>query len=324
MARRGWAWGLASGAALLFGGLNLLARQQARALTTYHPVGDAPIQLESLSWMDRLGLALRGPTLARPRAQRSPLDVGLSFRTETVQTADGLSLEGWVIPREGARGEIVLVPGYLAARDALLEAAVRLHARGWRVSLMSPRGTDGSGGDRTTLGWKESLDVAAFAAQAKGRSTGPVVLYGYSQGGAAVLRALARGEAQADAAIVEATFGSLRQAIAARSRHLGMPATPAVDLLLFWAWVDQGVPGWDLVPSEDAADLRVPLLVLQGADDWRAPPEAGQAIAQAAARGRYAEIDGLGHQPGAEARPLAWERAVEGFLQEEYGRPDAP
>jgi pimeloyl-ACP methyl ester carboxylesterase len=217
---------------------------------------------------------------------------------------------------------VVLVPGYRASRDSLLPVADRLHGAGWRVTLMDPRGVGGSAGHRSTLGWRESQDVAAFVGLAQERTLGPVVLYGFSAGAAAALRSVALGQSIAEAVIAEACFDTMRTALDTRVRHIGAPTFPIVDLLLFWSWFDQEVPGWRHNPVDYAAQVRSPLLVLQGADDWRAPPARARDIAKAAPQGVFALLDGTGHQPGVLTRPLAWERAVEGFLMEAVGPAD--
>lgn len=308
---------------VLVGGLLVgLTGMQARALTTFVP-GARPLPtLEALSWGDRLRMGALGPVLPRPENIRTPLDLRVDFRTVKLEAADGTALEGWTLPHAQARGEVVLVPGYRASRDSLLPVADRLHGAGWRVTLMDPRGVGGSQGNRSTLGWRESQDLAAFTALARERTLGPVVIYGFSAGAAAALRSVALGQSIAEAVIAEGCFDTMRSALGTRVRRLGAPPFPVVDLLLFWSWFDQEVPGWNHNPVEYAAQVRSPLLVLQGADDWRAPPEGARAIARAAPQGVYAELDGTGHQPGVLTRPLAWERVVEGFLMEAFGPPD--
>lgn len=300
----------------------LLSAKHSLALSTYVSGAPPTPALETLAFADRVGLLFRGPVVRRPVNEHSPLAVGLDFRTVRRTAADGTGLEGWTLDRASARGEVVLVPGYQQSRDDLLDAGARFFEAGWRVTLMDPRGVGGSEGHRTSLGWYESQDVASFAALARERTLGPVVLYGFSAGGAAVLRALATGEVQgADAAIVEACFSTLREALAVRMRRLGLPALPAADLLLLWGQLEQGVPGYRHNPVDYAGQVKVPVLVLQGREDWRAPPEQGRALAGALSQGRYAEIPDLGHQPGAFGHPIAWSRVVEGFLWETFGPP---
>lgn len=318
------AWTAAAGgvALLLLGVVVGVSGMHARSLTTFVP-GARPLPaLEDLSFAQRLSLATRGPTLPRPENRQTPLDLQVDFRTESLVSADGTRLEGWTLPREGARGEVVLVPGYRASRDSLLAVADRFHEAGWRATLMDPRGVGGSEGNRSTLGWDESQDVAAFVTLAKGRTVGPVVVYGFSAGGAAALRMAALEQAQPDALVVEATFDTLRHALRARVQHLGAPAFPMVDLLLFWSWMDQDIPGWQHNPVDYAGRVQAPVLVLQGAEDWRAPPAAGKALAAAAPRAQLVVLEGTGHQPGVLTRPLTWERAVEGFLIRTFGPAD--
>jgi uncharacterized protein len=310
LSRRLW-FPLGLAAALLIC-LNGVVYMHARSFLRFR--GDAPrtSSPEALDTLGRVGVLLTGVSLPRARNVRSPADLGLAFETAPVQAADGTRLEAWWVPAEGApRGRALLFHGYGASKDQLLEVAAWWHSRGFEVGLVDFRGAGGSEGNHTTLGWEEALDVAALHDAARRRGPEPVVLYGFSMGGAAVAGAIGRHGVRPEGAVLEACFSSMRGTVATRFSLMGLPATPLADLLVFWGGVSAGFDGASLRPEHDVRDSPVPLLVLHGADDQRAPPADGERLVAAA--GDTAELVVLprtAHQPGLSTRPPEWGRAV--------------
>lgn len=307
MSRRFWL--LASLAIALLGGLNGVAFMHARAFLRFS--SDGPRAASPDLW-GRLGRSLTGVHLPRPRNDRSPADLGLPFETTPVQAADGTWLEAWWVPAEGApRGRALLFHGHGGSKDQLLEVAAWWHERDFEVALVDFRGVGGSEGSQTTLGWEEAMDVAALYGAARRRGPEPVVLYGFSMGGAAVAGAIGRHGVRPDGAILEACYASLRGTVATRVELMGLPAMPLADLLVFWGGVSAGFDGASLRPERDVLDSPVPLLVLHGAEDRLASPSDGERLVAAA--GDAAELVVLprtAHQPGLSTRPPEWGRAV--------------
>ena len=144
---------------------------------------------------------------------------------------------------------------------------------------MDFRGTGGSDGSANSLGYHEANDVAAAVRYARERALPrPLVLYGQSMGGAAVLRAVAVLDVRPDAIIVESVFGRMIAAARNRFALMGVPSFPSAELLVFWGGVRAGIPGFDHNPAEYARACDCPALVLHGAEDRHARLEEAQAI----------------------------------------------
>jgi pimeloyl-ACP methyl ester carboxylesterase len=190
-------------------------------------------------------------------------------------------LEAWDIPAGAERGVVVMFHGYAASRSAMLGEARVLHDLGWRTVLVDHRGSGGSGGWVTTLGWREAEDVAAALDWARGEWPGAkLILFGQSMGAVAVLRAIATKHIQPDGVIVECPFDTLLHAVGHRYNTMGMPAFPFAELLVFWGGLQHGFNGFAHQPVEYARSVRCPALVLDGERDlWVMPDEARRVAA---------------------------------------------
>lgn len=318
-------WALVACAALL-AGLNGVLFLHARAFLHFSEDAPRTAAPEQLGPLGRLEVALTGVRLPRPRNARTPTDLGLPFETGSVVAADGTRLEAWWVPVSGSpRGRALLFHGYGGSKDQLLEVASWWHDRGFEVGLVDFRGAGGSAGDTTTLGWEEALDVVALHDAARRRGPEPVVLYGFSMGAAAIAGAVGRHGLRPDGAVLEACYASMRGTVANRFALLGLPATPLADLLVFWGGVSAGFDGASLRPVDDLRGTAVPLLVLHGEEDRRAPPADGRALAASA--GAAAELVVLprtAHQPGLGTRPPEWAQAVGRLIGRATGGRPAP
>ncbi len=99
--------------------------------------------------------------IPRPTPARDPGALGLPFR-EVVIPGE-MPLSAWVVEAPAPKGLALVLHGYSASRDQLLETARLLHERGWSSVLPDFYGSGGSGGSGTTLGWREARDVVQAA-----------------------------------------------------------------------------------------------------------------------------------------------------------------
>jgi alpha-beta hydrolase superfamily lysophospholipase len=323
-----WRWRLAgwvrrhpwraAGLALLAGFLllNVLAYRHAGAMLAYSPDAARTPTPQSLSAWQKASVLVCGVTVPRPENTRSPADVGLAAETVRFTADDGVGLEGWLVAPAGPRGTVLLFPGYAAARSSLLDEGRAFHDVGYAALLMDFRGAGGSDGSANSMGYHEAMDVAAAARYARGRGLpGPLVLYGQSMGGAAVLRAVAALGVRPDAVIVESVFGRMLGAARNRFALMGVPSFPAAELLVFWGGVRAGLPGFDHNPAEFARACDRPALVLHGAEDRHARPEEGQAIYDSlGGRKELVIVPGAGHTSLLLSDPERWRAAVREFL----------
>lgn len=314
---RRWAAGLLVLGVAGFAAANLLAYRHAYALTHYAPSGDPPPKPESLTTRDKLHLLLSGASVPRPAADRYPEAVGLRYTSHSLDLGDD-HLALWHIDAPSPRGVVVLGHGYGCSKSHLLPEAVAFHKLGWAGVLADFRGSGGSSGSAVTLGVTEAADLAAVAKWAADRHPGePLVLYGFSMGAVAAVRATAVQTVTPAGLILDAPFDSLLSAVQMRCDAIRAPRWPAAELLVFWGGRQHGFDGFALRPADDAARVPCPALVFHGSADPRATPEMVRRVfAPLPGRKSLVTIEGVGHTPVAHAAPDRWAEAVGPFLDE--------
>ncbi|MFT5679252.1 MAG: alpha-beta hydrolase superfamily lysophospholipase [Myxococcota bacterium] len=270
---------------------------------------------ENLSTTEKLTVLFTGVRIPRPAHSRTPDDLGLAYTTHPLTASDGSGLSAWLVPCPDCRGVAVLVHGYAASADQLLDLVPRLHDRGYAAVLIDQRGSGNADGRRTSLGYFEGADVAAGLDFARAQFPGqPAVLIGFSMGGASILRAVAAHGATPDAVVVEGTYADLMTTVGNRFALMGLPRQPGAALLVGWGSVMSGFDGFSWRPTKDAAAVRCPTLVLGGSLDTRAPPADAAAIAEAIPDATLRIVEGAGHASIAISHPADWAEALDALL----------
>ncbi len=298
----------------LFVALNVLAYRHAWNMTHFVP-GGWKRKPEVLTRLEKVRALIGGVRLCRPVVHEGPDAVGLACETHTF-AGTRCNLEGWYVPHEGAAGLVTMFHGYNACKAKLLAEIRGFHDLGYACFAVDFPGCGGSGGELTTIGFLEAGDVVRAVEHAR-RTWGeqPLVLFGQSMGGVAVLRALAVYQIQPDAVIVECPFDRLLNTVKARFRTMGVPPFPAAHLMLFWGGVQQGYNAFRHNPVEYAPRVKCPTLVLYGDDDRRVSRREIDSLFAALGGDKEMHVfEGLGHESYAAVRPDEWKGQVAPFL----------
>lgn len=265
--------------------------------------------------------------LARGRAgepSEIPEDWGGArvFEAWTFRTR-GLELAAWDVQGERADGAVVILThGWGDSRVGALarvEAVVKVASR---VILWDMAGHGESEG-RSTLGVREVEDLLALIEKAGGERD--VVLYGWSLGAGVSIAAAERCE-RVKAVVAEAPYRLAGTPAGAVIRGWGLPWRINLPMALAWVGWRTGVGvewrGFDR--AEIARGLRVPMLVVHGAEDTVCPVEDGRGIA-ASGRGEFVAIGGAGHH-GMWTGETRGEcvRVIAGFLERVVARKAPP
>lgn len=307
---------------LAFLSLNLLAYMHARAMLQFSEQTARTPSPQSLSLAQKITVLLCGVTVSRPSNSRKPEDVGLPAKTTSITTDDGVRLETWLIQPVNPKGTVVLFHGYASSRADLLEQAKVCHGLGWATMLVDFRGSGGSDGNTTSLGYHEAKDVQAAVRLAKDQGLArPLVLYGQSMGGAAVLRSIAALDVQPDGIILESVFDRMHETVRNRFHNMGMPSFAAAELLVFWGGVQIGCSGFAHNPADYACSCDCPTLLLHGSDDHNTTVDNGRAVyCQLAGSKKMVVFEGVGHTSLCSADPKQWTSVVGEFLTEQKKR----
>jgi fermentation-respiration switch protein FrsA (DUF1100 family) len=201
----------------------------------------------------------------------------------------------------------------------MLPMAAFGHQLGYDGLLFDLRHQGASGGELTTLGYQERLDVIGavrYALYQQGAAR-PVILWGVSMGAAAALLAAAESPDVA-AVISDSSFSSLRATVEHHWRlFFHLPSFPIVDEMVYWiAWRGGFRPSdFDLANAVIRIGNR-PILFVALQDDRRMPPSIARVLYSRAASPLKALIVLPGHRHGEgfnQAREQ-YENAVKEFL----------
>jgi alpha-beta hydrolase superfamily lysophospholipase len=305
--------GTAVAAAALTVLVNWVIYRHARAMT--HFVRDPAPEPSVPSLRDRLRLALYGPTMPRRENRTTPAEFGLTYEAHEFP-GEVVRLSAWHIPHPVRRGLVLLFHGYHGCKSHVLAEAKAFYEMGYACFLIDFPGCGDSDGHATTIGRRESLDVARTVAYVHDRWRDErLILFGASMGAAAILRAVAAHGVTADALILECPFDRLVNAVAARCRLLRVPPFPTAHLLVLWGGLRLGFNGFRHNPAEYARGVRCPVLLMNGTRDPKATRDQIEAIrANLAGEKAVHYFEGLEHESYVAKRPEEWKQQVRRFL----------
>ncbi|MEL6672823.1 MAG: alpha/beta fold hydrolase [Bacteroidota bacterium] len=297
--------------------LNVSAAFHGYKFTHFASESEVKTSAESLSFGAKLGVLFLGVSNPRPVNLSQPL-----APYEILTFSSGAeTLEAWWITADSALGSVILFHGYSGEKSSMLKRAALLREIGYNTLLVDFRGSGGSTGNTTSIGFHESVDVRAAIETLLARGEENLYLLGTSMGAAAVLKAMAEDPAGVTGLILECPFGSLLQTAKNRFERMGVPAFPGAHLLVFWGGLENGFWGFGHQPSAYSQEVSLPTLLIHGQKDRRVKQHEIDAIFQAlagqkdlllfpeAGHGNYLEMD----QP-------AWIKGVKSHLLPERGK----
>ena len=213
----------------------------------------------------------------------TPESYGCSFEEVTFPSRDGLDLSGWWMAAREDRPVFVITHGLFRDRKEVSERGCRLNQEGFGTLVFDLRHHGRSGGEKTSLGYMERLDVLGAYDFVRADSSVGVIVMGVSMGATASILALPEVGPDLIGAVADSPFLSLKETI---DRHagllLGIPAFPFSN---FFRWELTRLNAFD----GDKLDCRlvfesgssVPILLVYGEADRRMPRETAEAIMEA-------------------------------------------
>jgi uncharacterized protein len=307
---------------VIFLALNLIAALQAHAATHFAPEGRSLTEQLAVPLPQKLWAFLKGVKIPRPVNHATPADHYLPFEVRTIPIDADQYLEAWYIPHAAPRGLVIMFAGYAGVKDGLLTPAAHLYQLGFSSLLVDFRGSGGSSGNDTTLGMREAEDVvAAFSYATQQWPEQPLLGYGVSMGGAALMRAVALYALRPRALILEGPFDRLLTTIRHRFDAVGVPSFPAAELLTFWGSVQFGANGFTHNPVEYAKQIACPTLLMHGErDPWITADEMRSIAGAMPVLPHLLTVPARGHEmPFVYGAPELWVSTVREFLDEESG-----
>lgn len=237
----------------------------------------------------------------------------------TIQSPSG-PLRGWFVSGKPGGGAVVLMHGYRATRLSMARRACLLRQDGFAVLLFDFQAHGESGGDRITLGIRESDDARAAVDFLRKRLPGERLgALGASLGGASVL--LGSTILPVDALVLESVYPDMHAALLNRFIVFLGPARPFSPAA---AWLFEmilppvlGIRLDQLRPIDRIGAVTAPMLVAVGTvDDRTTVAETEALFAAARAPKQLWLVKGAGHVDLERAAPEAYRANVLAFLRQ--------
>ena len=222
----------------------------------------------------------------RERLSQTPDQFGMTFEEVLFDTTDGITLSGWFIPARGARATVILGHGFTRSRQEMLDIAAMLNRNGYHVLLFDWRAHGKSGGERSTFGHTEILDLRAaveFVVHRPEADPERIGVLGKSMG-AAIAISGAAAIPQLKAVVSDSPYPSLEESIEIGVRRRGpLGVWPLRTIATALGIKAIGIDP-DLVrPIDDIAEISPrPVLILHGGRDELIPPDTGTQLLEAA------------------------------------------
>lgn len=211
----------------------------------------------------------------------TPAKGGVPFETITLTTADNVQLQAWYTPPQN--GVVILTAhGYGGARHTDIHIMLARH--GYGVISWDFRAHGQSGGEVSTLGYYEILDVEAALAFAR-QQPGVVHVgaWGGSMGGATLIMATAK-HPEIEALVSDSAYASLRDEM-----NVAIHVSWMRPLIGFFA--EQVIGEFGVIeqisPMEVIGQISPrPVLIIQGLGDSVVPVDSGERLYQASGEPR--------------------------------------
>ena len=130
-------------------------------------------------------------------------------------------------------------------------------------------GSGTSGGNTTTIGYKESQEVKDGYEFIKAKGEANIFLYGSSMGAVAIMKSISDDHITPRAIIIECPFATMYETVAIRFKNVGIPTFPMAHLLMFWGGAENGFWAYGHNPVEYAKGIHCPVLLQYGEKDER-------------------------------------------------------
>ncbi len=246
------------------------------------------------------------------------------FESIRIPTRDGLMVDGWFIPQEGAERTIVICHGAGANKGNFVWFLGPLLYHDYNIMFFDFRAHGGSDGRVTTYGILERNDVIAavdWLERDRPAQSRIVVGLGSSQGSMALVLAAAE-DARIDAIVLDSPFTSPSSLVRERTAIVPIIGPAAANYLLGLVSMQTGSNFFN--PSALDAVRRMgnrPVMVIHGSDDILMPASHSQALYDAAGGPKEIWFGPGPHSNIITTEPSQYAERLFGFLNKSLGTP---
>jgi alpha-beta hydrolase superfamily lysophospholipase len=274
------------------------------------PARPAPDNIFAKTW----GL-FTGPTFYKKPLTAVP---NFSFSTIILKTKNDISIEAWYGKTDSiSKGTVILFHGLTGNKGLVIDEANAFRIFGYNVMMIDIRDHGNSGGNSTTIGYKESEEAKLAYDYIMQRGEKNIFLWGASMGAVVVLKAVSDYQLQPSGIIIEMPFLSLQSYLRAQARFLGFPQKPFGFLTGLWISIEQGFNGLSFKTTRYARNIHCPVLMQYGDKDAFVLRYETDAIYEsiAATNKKLVIYNGAWHESFLRYDPITWKREVTAFLK---------
>jgi len=255
-----------------------------------------------------------------PYPEDPPTVQWATFEQLRLKTRDQLEIGAWYIPGKPDKPVVILMHGHGGNRGAVLDRAETVSKLGSPIIMVTARAHGDSEGNFNDIGWSARLDLEAACHWAQERLPDqPVVLMGVSMGAVASIYAASEFNFPWAGLILECPYQHLVNSAMWRRGELFIPwgishaAFAGVKILapviIGKAATCSPLEAIEKVPAS------IPILLIAGSKDRRAPVEDSQSLAgKAGNRASVVVVEGADHETIFNTNPTQYEQALRVFF----------
>lgn len=257
---------------------------------------------------------------------RTPKEDHFTYKDVSFKTVDGIVLSGWLLSSAAGQktaGTIVMSHGVFKNREQVLSRAEFLAAKGYQVLLFDHRGCGLSGEAFPTGGSLEAGDYKAAIAylRSKGQVKKPLILFGFSMGAMAALRA-AVDEPKVEGVIADGPLPNVKAYVSRRTiggSFAAMPGFLEACLKQYDRLTGLSLTAKDLDLTDVVKQFHEkPVLYFNGEkDDLARSEEVRKLFNDTQSHHRWmVYMQDAGHEETYSKSPMIYEKAILRFLTE--------
>jgi uncharacterized protein len=297
--------------------INISAAFYAYKLThLYTPTADTWNKPYAKNIFAKTWRLFTGPKFYRSTLSQTP---AFTYSAVLLKTRDSISIDAWYSKTDTlSKGTVILFHGLMGHKGLVLDEATAFRNLGYNVMMIDVRDHGNSGGNSTTIGYRESeeVELAYHYIQQSGEKN--IFLWGASMGAVEVLKAVSDYAIHPAGIIVEMPFLSLQSHLKGRARILGFPEQPFAFFTTFWIGIEKNFNAFGFKTTRYAKNIQCPVLQQYGEKDELVLQNETDAIYTAitSAKKKLVMYDGAMHESFLRKDPALWKKEVETFLQQ--------
>jgi alpha-beta hydrolase superfamily lysophospholipase len=295
--------------------VNISAALYAHKLTHLYTAPPGEWQKPSRNIFTKTWRLFTGPRFYKHPLIRTP---GFAYSTVILKTANGIPIEAWhSSPDTISKGTVILFHGLTSNKGEILDEAYEFRNQGYNIMLADVRNHGNSGGNATTIGYRESEEVKLAYDHILQSGEKNIFLWGTSMGAVEVIKAVSEYQLKPAGIIIEMPFLSLQSHLKGRARILGFPSQPFAFLTTFWIGIEKDFNGFGFQTTKYARNIKCPVLEQYGGKDELVLKNETDAIYNAivSVNKKLVVYEDAVHESFFRKDPSTWRREVGAFLK---------